>query len=100
MRECMKFRLLRYCFICQFLISLISCNPSAPKGKMMETVNKSESKVDKANRLISEKSPYLLQHAYNPVDWYPWGKEVFERAGKENKPVFLSIGYATCHWCH
>jgi uncharacterized protein YyaL (SSP411 family) len=60
-----------------------------------------ESKKDKStNRLIHEKSPYLLQHAHNPVDWYPWGKEAFERARKENKPVFLSIGYATCHWCH
>jgi len=54
----------------------------------------------KANRLINEKSPYLLQHAYNPVEWYPWGKEAFEKAVKENKPIFLSIGYSTCHWCH
>lgn len=52
------------------------------------------------NRLIKEKSPYLLQHAHNPVDWYPWGSEAFEKAGRENKPVFLSIGYSTCHWCH
>jgi len=52
------------------------------------------------NRLIHEKSPYLLQHAYNPVDWYPWSAEAFERARKEDKPVFLSIGYSTCHWCH
>jgi uncharacterized protein len=52
------------------------------------------------NRLIHEKSPYLLQHAENPVDWYPWGPEAFARAGRENKPIFLSIGYATCHWCH
>ncbi|MFC5711841.1 thioredoxin domain-containing protein [Thalassorhabdus alkalitolerans] len=52
------------------------------------------------NRLIHEKSPYLQQHAYNPVDWYPWGEEAFEKAKKENKPVFLSIGYSTCHWCH
>ncbi|MCX9024753.1 MAG: thioredoxin domain-containing protein [Candidatus Methanoperedens sp.] len=52
------------------------------------------------NRLINEKSPYLLQHAYNPVDWYPWGKEAFEKAKTEDKPVFLSIGYSTCHWCH
>jgi uncharacterized protein YyaL (SSP411 family) len=52
------------------------------------------------NRLIHEKSPYLLQHAHNPVDWYPWGKEAFERAQAENKPIFLSIGYSTCHWCH
>jgi len=53
-----------------------------------------------ANRLIKEKSPYLLQHAHNPVDWYPWGDEAFEKARQEDKPVFLSIGYSTCHWCH
>ncbi|MFC7364630.1 MULTISPECIES: thioredoxin domain-containing protein [Bhargavaea] len=52
------------------------------------------------NRLINEKSPYLLQHAHNPVDWYPWGEEAFQRAKEENKPVFVSIGYSTCHWCH
>ena len=54
----------------------------------------------KPNRLITEKSPYLLQHAYNPVDWFPWGPEAFEKAKQENKPVFVSIGYSTCHWCH
>lgn len=54
----------------------------------------------KQNRLSKEKSPYLLQHQYNPVDWYPWGEEAFEKARRENKPIFLSIGYATCHWCH
>jgi len=53
-----------------------------------------------ANRLINETSPYLLQHAHNPVDWYPWGKEALTRAKAENKPIFLSIGYAACHWCH
>ncbi|HAN09652.1 MAG TPA: thioredoxin domain-containing protein [Clostridiales bacterium] len=53
-----------------------------------------------ANRLINEKSPYLLQHAYNPVDWYPWCEEAFAKAVSEDKPVFLSIGYSTCHWCH
>ena len=52
------------------------------------------------NRLINEKSPYLLQHAYNPVDWYPWGNEAFLKAKVEDKPIFLSIGYSTCHWCH
>jgi uncharacterized protein YyaL (SSP411 family) len=52
------------------------------------------------NRLAGERSPYLLQHAGNPVDWYPWGDEAFERARRENKPIFLSIGYSTCHWCH
>ncbi|MEA3145076.1 MAG: uncharacterized protein QOI53_497, partial [Verrucomicrobiota bacterium] len=53
-----------------------------------------------ANRLIHEKSPYLLQHAHNPVDWFPWGKEAFQKAKTEKKPIFLSIGYSTCHWCH
>ena len=54
----------------------------------------------RANRLISESSPYLLQHAYNPVEWYPWGKESLNRAKEEGKPIFLSIGYSACHWCH
>jgi uncharacterized protein YyaL (SSP411 family) len=54
----------------------------------------------KPNKLISEKSPYLLQHAYNPVDWHPWGTEAFKKAQAEDKPIFLSIGYSTCHWCH
>lgn len=52
------------------------------------------------NRLINEKSPYLLQHAYNPVDWFPWSGEAFAKAKSEDKPIFLSIGYSTCHWCH
>lgn len=52
------------------------------------------------NKLLQEKSPYLLQHAHNPVDWYPWGAEAFARAVGEDKPIFLSIGYSTCHWCH
>lgn len=54
----------------------------------------------KANSLINEKSPYLLQHAYNPINWYSWCDEAFNKAKKEDKPIFLSIGYSTCHWCH
>ncbi len=57
-------------------------------------------KSRKPNHLVHEKSPYLLQHAYNPVDWFPWGQEAFDRARNEHKPIFLSIGYSTCHWCH
>ena len=53
-----------------------------------------------SNRLKEQGSPYLLQHAENPVDWYPWGEEAFQKAEREDKPVFLSIGYSTCHWCH
>lgn len=55
---------------------------------------------NKPNKLINEKSPYLLQHAFNPVEWYPWGEEAFEKAKRENRLIFLSIGYSTCHWCH
>jgi len=55
---------------------------------------------ERMNRLARERSPYLLQHAANPVDWYPWGRDAFDRASREDKPIFLSIGYSTCHWCH
>ena len=59
-----------------------------------------ENEPEYTNHLINEKSPYLLQHAHNPVDWYPWGEEAFAKAKKENKLIFLSVGYSTCHWCH
>lgn len=62
--------------------------------------NKTSSPTLNQNHLKDEKSPYLLQHADNPVDWYPWGDEAFQKAKKEDKPIFLSIGYSTCHWCH
>ncbi len=57
-------------------------------------------RVEQMNYLKSEKSPYLLQHAENPVNWYPWGTAAFDKARAEDKPVFLSVGYSTCHWCH
>ena len=53
-----------------------------------------------SNKLSKETSPYLLQHAHNPVDWYPWGEEALQKAKQENKPILISIGYAACHWCH
>ena len=59
-----------------------------------------QSAPEHTNRLINESSPYLLQHAHNPVDWYPWGPEALGRARAEDKPIFLSIGYSACHWCH
>ena len=52
------------------------------------------------NELINETSPYLLQHAHNPVNWYPWGQEALDKAQKENKLIIISVGYAACHWCH
>jgi len=63
-------------------------------------ISKKEEETVFTNRLVNEKSPYLLQHAHNPVDWHPWSEETFARARSENKPIFLSIGYSTCHWCH
>src|SRR5438034_7086673 len=73
----------------------------APTGGIMsDTTTNSTSGHKYTNRLINETSPYLLQHAHNPVDWYFWGEEAFEKARREDKPVLLSIGYSACHWCH
>lgn len=66
----------------------------------MPKIHKDNGGESMRNRLANETSPYLLQHKDNPVDWYPWGNEAFERAAKEDKPIFLSIGYSACHWCH
>jgi hypothetical protein len=70
------------------------------ENRIHHQIQKKLSAGEKANLLIKEQSPYLLQHAFNPVDWYPWGEEAFAKAKKEDKPIFLSIGYSTCHWCH
>src|SRR5262245_49798908 len=83
------------------LLCLAACNGRAPKSQPKIAVPTTSSSVPQhTNRLAREKSPYLLQHQHNPVDWYPWGEEAFSRARQENKPIFLSIGYSTCHWCH
>ncbi len=83
------------------IIPLPLCTTSCAAEKSEKpAVTEGEKKHKFTNRLIDEKSPYLLQHAHNPVDWYPWGEEAFARAKKENKPILLSIGYSTCHWCH
>lgn len=74
--------------------------PPEETPKEEETVSHSTPEGKKPNRLIDEKSPYLLQHAYNPVDWYPWGEEALHAAKEKDRPIFLSIGYSTCHWCH
>src|SRR5438128_5604531 len=66
---------------------------------MSETTNPT-SKHKHTNRLINETSPYLLQHAHNPVDWYPWGEEALQKAQQEDKPILLSVGYSACNWCH
>ncbi|MEX1137750.1 MAG: thioredoxin domain-containing protein [Bacteroidota bacterium] len=73
---------------------------STKRGTIEVMIERKLAEGKEPNRLIKEKSPYLLQHAFNPVDWYPWGAEAFEKARKEDKPIFLSIGYSTCYWCH
>ena len=73
---------------------------SSPSNLSPAALSSAPQQVREPNRLIHEKSPYLLQHVRNPVDWYPWGEEAFDKARKEDKPIFLSIGYSTCHWCH
>ena len=72
---------------------------TTPGGDAVDAHN-ADGSYKYTNRLIHEHSPYLLQHAHNPVNWYPWGPEAFAKARRENKPVFLSVGYSTCHWCH
>src|SRR3989338_7584347 len=67
---------------------------------MVSGVQQAMSEETFTNRLIHQTSPYLLQHARNPVDWYPWGEEAFEKARLKDKPIFLSVGYSTCPWCH
>src|SRR5579875_1108617 len=67
---------------------------------MTKTTQMQQEKHKHTNRLIHETSPYLLQHAHNPVDWYPWGEEAFKKAQAEDKPILLSVGYSACHWCH
>ena len=84
----MSEKILNVFFLIVFSISISSC---AQNDKKIMT---------KSNKLIHETSPYLLQHAYNPVEWYPWGPEALKKAKKENKLIIISIGYSACHWCH
>src|SRR5215467_1333945 len=77
-----------------------SSAPSAETLAARPGTNRARYAVGVPNRLAGETSPYLLQHAHNPVDWYPWGREALERSKTEDKPILLSIGYSACHWCH
>src|SRR6266481_5303738 len=85
-------------------LGLPGCEKDSTQAKLKVIVSTNAPSAPHAaahtNRLAREKSPYLLQHQHNPVDWYAWGEEAFARARRENKPIFLSIGYSTCHWCH
>ncbi|MCB0703431.1 MAG: thioredoxin domain-containing protein [Ignavibacteriae bacterium] len=84
------------------LYTLLLIHLSFLTGCADENANKKSNKEEYmyTNKLIEESSPYLLEHAHNPVNWYPWGKEALEKAARENKPIIISIGYAACHWCH
>ena len=98
-------RLFLQCCFAAVVLLISVCNQSSA---VMAQVQKSEPKQESVqngehrhtNHLIHETSPYLLQHAHNPINWHAWGPEAFEKAKKENKPVFLSVGYSTCYWCH
>lgn len=99
----------KLCLLLPITFLATSCNDSSESAEsteeyailMSEHNNKNNNRQSEStNRLINESSPYLLQHAHNPVDWYPWGAEAFEKAQQEQKPIFLSIGYSTCYWCH
>ncbi|MCO4783182.1 MAG: DUF255 domain-containing protein [Candidatus Cloacimonetes bacterium] len=92
----MKFNIILFIFI--MITSLVHSNNKFPSQEIISKLPKDGG--TQYNRLVFEKSPYLLQHCKNPVDWYPWGEEAFAKAKKENKPIFLSIGYSSCHWCH
>src|SRR6478735_831983 len=72
----------------------------AGHGATMSSDSKNHGTPEYTNHLIHETSPYLLQHAHNPVDWYAWGEEALARARAEDRPILLSIGYSACHWCH
>src|SRR6266545_3491555 len=83
-------------------LALVACDVKPNRNHLNTIVSTNAAPVIHAhtNRLAREKSPYLLQHAHNPVDWFAWGDDAFTKARAENKPIFLSIGYSTCHWCH
>ena len=81
-------------------IGLVLLLGACDGGNASKPPNHEKSAAVKPNRLAKERSPYLRQHQYNPVDWYPWGEEAFAKAKAEDKPIFLSVGYAACHWCH
>src|ERR1700722_11400771 len=88
--------------VCEMMLKGLRCGLFVPglAAVVSCAVMADDITTHKPNRLIHEKSPYLLQHAYNPVDWYPWGEEAFAKARTENKLIFLSVGYSTCHWWH
>ena len=97
-----RMKLAAHFFAPTLALALAACNGKPNHNHSTPTLSTNAASASHAhtNRLAREKSPYLLQHAHNPVDWFAWGEEAFAKARAENKPIFLSIGYSTCHWCH
>jgi len=89
---------MKYILFLFILVFAFSCNMPSPKGKDTTTTDPHNGKL--TNHLLGQSSPYLLQHVYNPVDWYPWGDEALQKAKDENKLLIISVGYSACHWCH
>jgi len=89
---------MKYILFLFVLVFAFSCNMPSPKGKDTTTTDPHKGKA--TNHLLGQSSPYLLQHVYNPVDWYPWGDEALQKAKDENKLLIISVGYSACHWCH
>ena len=89
---------MKYILFLFVLVFAFSCNMPSPKGKDTTTTDPHKGKA--TNQLLGQSSPYLLQHVYNPVDWYPWGDEALQKAKDENKLLIISVGYSACHWCH
>lgn len=90
----------KYAAFSLLLLGLLLASIPSDQHLVAEETPAAKKPTERANRLAAETSPYLLLHAHNPVDWYPWGSEALDRAKKENKPIFLSVGYSSCHWCH
>src|SRR6266403_3768620 len=88
------------CLALALALDFTACKPGSPKLRSTVTTNAATLTYAHTNRLAREKSPYLLQHQHNPVDWHAWAEDAFTKARSEKKPIFLSIGYSTCHWCH
>src|SRR5437667_1737478 len=93
--------MMRSVFIAGLFLGLRACDGQVTNLQLKTAVPmNARAAQPHTNRLAREKSPYLLQHQHNPVEWYPWGAEALAKARRENKPIFVSIGYSTCHWCH
>src|ERR1700682_2022512 len=89
-----------FCNLPAIALLMIAIGVSSVRRPVCPEEHPASTEAPHTNRLIDSNDPYLLLHAHNPVDWYPWGQEALEKAKREQKPIFLSVGYSTCYWCH